>query len=87
MCLVYERYFDFVLSTVINYINSVSPEPNLLEPSVPRPNEIEALLKTIHHLASSLNEAIAVREGATVHERLTSDLLKLRTAITDQRMA
>lgn len=66
-----------MFSTIVDYIRIVCPDPDLFNKTKINEDELIKLLQSIKTVFERFNEYIAVREGNTVHEKLTADLIKL----------
>ena len=75
---VYERMFEFVLTTVLDYITVVFTDDPDIHPNL---DSQIAVLQSIKHVLETLNNKIMIREGNTVRDSITSDLIKVSRSI------
>lgn len=66
--------FEFVLTTILDYISVVFSDD---QDTVPNADSQTNVLNSIKFVLETLNNKIIVREGTTVRESITSDLIKL----------
>jgi len=66
--------FEFVLTTILDYISVVFSDD---QDTVPNADSQTNVLNSIKFVLETLNNKIIVREGSTVRESITSDLIKL----------
>jgi hypothetical protein len=67
MSLIHERYFDLVLSTILDYMQAVCPEPSdsLQLRAQADPEQLTNLLKSIGLVLELINSQIVIRDKST----------------------